>query len=212
LFQHLLSRTYDGEYELFDIMDYLRIVEQRNGRFQNKLVFSTSNEKPMLKMESSKQKVQSASGVSQKGVGMAKNRICFNCGSRNHIAPSCPIPTWPKGAYYGCSSTKHQRSTCPEREKKFKNADMEESQGQNGQKYTGSSGEIRILEPAYYVRVSVQVCKDDCIINIVIDIGSQISLIRSHVVGSSDRQPFKKDILISGINGSQLNIEAVVST
>jgi len=156
---------------LFDIMDYLRIVEQRNGRFQNKLVFSTSNEKQMPKMENSKQKAESASGVSQKGIGMATNRICFNCGFRDHIAQSCPIPTRPKGACYGCGSTKHQQSTCLEREKKFKDAYKEESQGQNGQKYTGPSGEIRLLEPAYYVRVSVQVCKDDCIINEVIDSG-----------------------------------------
>lgn len=212
LFQHLLSRTHDGEDELlFDIIDYLRIVEQRNGRFQGKL-FSTSNEKPKTEVESSKQKAENAGGVSQKGAGLASNRICFNCGFRAHIAPSCPIPTRPKGACYGCGSTKHKRSTCPEREKKIRDADKEESQGQNGQKYTGSSVEIRLLEPAYYVRVSVQVCKDNCVINAVIDSGSPISLITSHMVGINDRQPFKKDILISGINRSQLNIEAVAST
>lgn len=62
------------------------------------------------------------------------------------------------------------------------------------------------------MRVSVQVSEENCIINAVIDSGSSIFLIRSHMVGTNDRQSFKKDILISGINGSQLNIEAVAST
>lgn len=69
-----------------------------------------------------------------------------------------------------------------------------------------------MLEPAYYVRVSVQVCNDNCIIDAVIYSGSSISLIRFHIVKTSDRQPLKKDIFISGINGSQLNIEAMTNT
>jgi len=53
--------------------------------------------------------------------------------------------------------------------------------------------------------------EDNCIINKVIDSGSSISLIRSHIVETSDRQPFKKYVFISGINGSKLNIEAVAN-
>jgi len=86
--------------------------------FQNKLSFSSSSEKPIPKVEGSKQQAENASGASQKGVSMPTNRICFNYGSRAHIAPSCPIPTRPKGRCYGCGSTRHQRSACPEREKK----------------------------------------------------------------------------------------------
>ncbi|CAI6359915.1 unnamed protein product [Macrosiphum euphorbiae] len=74
-------------------MDYLRIVEQRNGRFQSKPFFSSSNEKPIPKVEGSKQQAENARGESQKGVFMRMNRICFNFGSRAHIAPSCPITT-----------------------------------------------------------------------------------------------------------------------
>lgn len=210
LSQHLLICTHNGEDELFfNIMNYLRIVEQRNGPFQSKPFFQVQKETPMAKMEGSKQKAESASGMSQKGVGMAMSRICFNCGSRAHIAPSCRIPTRPKGACYGCGSTIHQRSACPEREQKIKDTNKEESQEQNEQKYTGSSREIRLLEPAYYVRVSIQ---DNYIIDAVIDSGSPISLIKSHICVTSNGQPFKIDIFTSGINGSQLNIEAVTYT
>lgn len=96
-----------------------------NRRFQSILFFSTLNEKP--EVEASKQNAENASGVSQKGVEMTTNRICFNCGSRAHIAPSCPIPIWPKGACYGCDSTKHQRSTCSERKQKIKDANKKEN-------------------------------------------------------------------------------------
>jgi hypothetical protein len=72
-----------------------------------------------------------------------------------HISPSYPNPARPRGACYGCGLTTHQRSACPEQDHKNKDGKNEESQRQNKQKFTGSSGEIRLLEPVYYIRVSI---------------------------------------------------------
>jgi len=132
-------------------MDYTRIVEHRNGRFQNKTHLVGSNEN-----QSSKLKVAGASTGSRNDGDTSSSQICFNCGSRTHIAPSCPQPKRPKGACYGCGSTTHQRSACPGRDTKNKDEKGEGDQQQNERRYAGSLGEIRLLEPAYLVRVSVQ--------------------------------------------------------
>jgi hypothetical protein len=46
-------------------------------------------------------------------------------------------------------------------------------------------------------------------VSALVDSGSPISLIKSHIVKASDRKSFRNYIFISGINKSQLNIEAV---
>jgi len=50
---------------------------------------------------------------------------------------------------------------------------------------------------------------ENVMVSALIDSGSPISLIRSHIVNAKDRQPFNNYIFIAGVNGSQLHIEAV---
>lgn len=56
-------------------------------------------------------------------------RSCFNCGSRTHISPQCPMPKREKGACYECGLTSHQIGSFPGRTRQSSDASTEKKSG-----------------------------------------------------------------------------------
>lgn len=116
LFQYLLSRSHNDEDKLLiNIMNYVRVVESRNIPLQSKSqALGVFGERSLSKatIKSENDIGGSSSIVSTRP---KPYRVCYNCRSKTHIAPSCPLPKRPRGACYNCGSTTDQRSGCPEK-------------------------------------------------------------------------------------------------
>lgn len=208
LFHYLMTRSHINEDALLvDILNFIRVVDNRSARFQFKVpakhVYGESTSKSVSKPESG-----GADEVSMAKVGSKFIRMCFNCGSKTHIAPNCPIPRRPKGACYSCGPTDHLQSTCPDRKQKIKSGLVT---GQKQKEIQGeSSREVMLLEPAYHVNLSIRLSNKIIPISAIIDSGSPISLIKGYMIDDIDRQDFDDKFFISGINGTVLNIQYVV--
>lgn len=106
---HLLSRDHvDTDELLNDIVNFERLDTSRTARIRSSnVVKEPVKATSSVRLETRQNTNSSTTFVS----GATKN--CFNCGSKFHIAPTCPKPRIQKGACYQCGSTTHQRSKCP---------------------------------------------------------------------------------------------------
>lgn len=160
-------------------LNYVRVVDNRNARFQFK--------QPARNILEGTSKAAGKLEIGVTNVGLKYHRVCFNCESKMHI-----VPRRSKGACYSCESTAHLRSACPEHTQKNGSSCAMERQQKEGQ--GESSKEVMLLEPAYHVNLSMQFSNKIISVSAVIDSGSPIFVIKYYMVEVKDRLIFNNTL------------------
>lgn len=212
LCMYLLSRSHSDENQLLtDIVMFTKINDSRQARFKNNerpMSYSTLS-KPEVITQSSPQslskqpiaKTSNAKPLSNK----TKNR-CYNCGSLDHISPSCTQPKRVQGSCFKCGSSEHKITSCPQNQSQLNSTQS------NSQHQFGPSNSTMVLQPSDSVTPAYVICIDiiiagSCISNIlaVVDTGSPISLIKEKLFPLDFKIPVDPvSTGIVGINGSEL--------
>jgi len=110
---HLLSRDHADVDELLnDVVSFERLDASRTLRIRQ--LMSTPKEQQIPRTPTITRTIGTRQTTAPSSNAGGPVKICFNCGSKSHIASSCTKPRIEKGACYQCGSTTgHQRSKCP---------------------------------------------------------------------------------------------------
>lgn len=201
-FDYLLSRLHTNEDEfIIDIMSY---VKSLSIHYQNEQQPSeVDGECSLVKTIS---KTEDSNDVnSNRAINDCKSVCtCPNCQSSTQTASDCPIEKGPEGG-----STTHQQSDCSNQIQMTQERNTEGQQQEQEQDQGGLFNETTI-RGAYYIKLSLKALKPEIIINALIDSSSPISLIKSRFVEDCNKQPFKNNFEVFGINRTPLDIQGVV--
>lgn len=221
---HLLSRDHaDADELLNDVVNFERLDASRTLRIRQLTSSSKEQQSPRTPTLMRTTGTRQATIPNPSTGGPVK--ICFNCGSKSHIASACTKPRIEKGACYQCGSTTHQRSKCPIRTTSAKHEDT--SKGGST-----SEGDSRVMNVNCERPNSVQghprpyevVCEcsfpvdqeTSCGITFTatIDTGSPISLLKRELLPFNYDviKPLVNDCNFSGINGTKLELLGVFET
>lgn len=193
LCMYLLSRIHSDENELLsDIVTFLKLNESRSARFKN-----------------DGQPFQTRSAISSPQLETAPrshfpNKVksrCYNCGSFDHISPSCTKPIRQQGSCFKCGSAEHKIISCPQSSGSRRHDNNSSNTAMVLQQNT-------MTTPAYTIRVNIKI-SDKLIFDIlaIIDTGSPVSLLKNKIFPSDpvpSIEPCNSGIV--GINGSELVI------
>ncbi|KAL4149769.1 hypothetical protein QTP88_003637 [Uroleucon formosanum] len=224
LSMHLLSRNHtDADELLNDIISFERLYASRALRIRQ----STSAPKePSPKTPALTRTTDTQQTATSNSIACGPVRICFNCGSKSHIASSCTKPRIEKGACYQCGSTTHQRSKCPSLVRTTKRQEETSKDGAT------NDGESRVMNVNYERPESTQdhpgpykvVCEcnfpidPDTLCGItfvaIIDTGSPISLLKRELLPNNSDviKPLDNSCNFSGINGTKLELLGIFET
>ncbi|KAL4123256.1 hypothetical protein QTP88_015463 [Uroleucon formosanum] len=224
LSMYLLSRNHtDADELLNDIISFERLNASRALRIRQ----STSAPKePSPKTPALTRTTDTRQTATSNSIACGPVRICFNCGSKSHIASSCTKPRIEKGACYQCGSTTHQRSKCPSLVHTTK---RQEEMSKDG---ATNDGESRVMNVNYERPESTQdrpgpykvVCEcnfpvdPDTLCGItfvaIIDTGSLISLLKRELLPNNSDviKPLDNSCNFSGINGTKLELLGIFET
>jgi len=109
---HFLSRDHTDVDELLnDVVCFERLDESRTLRIRQLTSTPKEQQIPRTATFTCTTGTRQTTAPSSNAGGPVK--ICFNCGSKSHIALSCTKPRIEKGTCYQCGSTTHQRSKYP---------------------------------------------------------------------------------------------------
>jgi len=212
LCMYLLSRSHLDENQLItDIVTFTKINDSRQARFKNneRSVANTTLTKTAVTTQSSPESSSKQPFVRNSNAKPLSNKTkswCYNCGSLDHISPSCTQPKRLQGSCFKCGSSEHKITSCPQSQFQFNPTNS------NSQHQLGPSNATMVLQPSDSVTPAYVICIDiviagSCISNVlaVVDTGSPISLIKEKLFPLDSKSlisPISTGIV--GINGSEL--------
>lgn len=206
-FEYFLCRSQRDEDEL--LIDIMAYVKSQNIKLQNKQQSSgIDGECSTVKTVSKQENNNSVNSDMITSHSKSHHRTCSNCGLKTQTVSDYLIEKRLKSECNDCGSTTHQQSDCPKQQKqktKGRNAEIKYRKQSQGE----LSGETT-FEMAYNVKLGLRFSSHGVIVDALVDSSSPISFIKSCFVKSRYRQPFKNNFKISDINGTQLNIQAMV--
>ena len=223
---HLLSRDHADVDELLnDVVSFKRLDESRTLRIRQ--LTSTPKEQQIPRTTTFTRTTGTRQTTAPSSNAGEPVKICFNCGSKSHIASSCTKPRIEKGACYQCGSTTHQRSKCPSLTRTTSTKREDALKG--GTTTEGDSGVMNVNQvrqepdqdhPRPYEVVcecSFSVDQDtSCGITFaaIIDTGSPISLLKRELLPYNYDviKPLENDCNFSGINGTKLELLGIFET
>jgi hypothetical protein len=209
---YLLSRNHEDEDELLsDIVEYGRLDASRSSRIRHTL---DTKEKDTQKSSATRPTVVAIPKKDQikTMTGALTPRSCYNCGSKDHISPSCPKPRREKGACYECAATDHQIGACPTRKKRFGEDGKHKPTGLMNIDVGSDSKPTDEYPMPYEVRCEFNVPVEEgeeCHIrfNAVVDTGSPVSLLKSEFIPNNNFVlKSANDCNFSGINGAKVDV------
>lgn len=224
LSMHLLSRNHTDSDELLnDILSFERLDASRALRIRQ---YTSAPKELSTKTPASTRTTNTRQTATSNSIVGGPVRICFNCGSKSHIASSCTKPRIEKGACYQCGSTTHQRSKCPSLVRTTKKQEETSKDGAT------NDGESRVMNVNYERPKSTQnhpgpyevICEcnfpvdPDTLCGItfvaIIDTGSPISLLKRELLPNNPDviKPLDNSCNFSGINGTKLELLGIFET
>lgn len=168
LCMYLLSRSHSDENQLLtDIVTFTKISDSRQARFKNneRPVSNSTLTKPAVITQSSPESLSKQPFVKNYNAKPLSNKTksrCYNCGSLDHISPSCTQPKRIQGSCFKCGSTKHKITSCPQSQTQLK------STQHNSQHQTGPSNATMVLQPLDSVTPAYVICIDIVIAGTVV--------------------------------------------